>query len=170
MIFGKPWMQKHGVILDMNCDKLTFWLGYYQYSGSLPATVNTPVESHLSTSAHLKTSATMPLALQVENLITSVTAPAEPQKLKKSKKSKLIKISLAISGVQPAYQGVSKLADSKREKYIVLAKHIFKLAMILKLKAELIDKTKLLNLAFIGAALFQYLVKQKDVEIFAVST
>ena len=31
------------------------------------------------------------------------------------------------------------------------------------------NKTKLLDLAFIGATLFQYLAKQKDVEIFAVS-
>ena len=31
------------------------------------------------------------------------------------------------------------------------------------------DKTKLLDLAFIGAMLFQYLARQKDVEIFAVS-
>ena len=41
--------------------------------------------------------------------------------------------------------------------------------MISKLKAELIDETKPLDLTFIGAALFQYLAKQKDVEIFAVS-
>lgn len=25
-------MQKHGVILDMSCDKLTFWLSHNQYS------------------------------------------------------------------------------------------------------------------------------------------
>ena len=24
IILGKPWMQKHGVILNMSCDKLTF--------------------------------------------------------------------------------------------------------------------------------------------------
>ena len=34
IILGKPWMQKHGVILDMSCDKLTFWLGHYQHSGT----------------------------------------------------------------------------------------------------------------------------------------
>ena len=101
------------------------------------------------------------LALHVKNLTTSVTAPAEPQKLKKSKKSKPIKISLAIPGVRPAYQGVSKLADSKGEKYVIPAKRILKPVMIPKPKAELVDETKLLDLAFIGAALFQYLVKQE---------
>ena len=25
LILGKPWIRKHGVILDMSCDKLTFW-------------------------------------------------------------------------------------------------------------------------------------------------
>ena len=38
-----------------------------------------------------------------------------------------------------------------------------------KPKAEPVDETKPLDLAFIGAAPFQYLAKQKDVEIFAVS-
>ena len=32
IILGKPWMQKHGVILDMGCNKFTFWLGYCQHS------------------------------------------------------------------------------------------------------------------------------------------
>ena len=107
----------------------------------------------------------------MKNLTTSVTAPAEPQKTKKSKmlkKLKPIKIPPAISGVRPAYQGVSKLADSKGEKYVVSAKCILKPAMIPKPKAELVDKTKLLNLAFISTASFQYLAKQKNIEIFAV--
>ena len=28
LILGKPWTWKHDVILDMSCDKLTFWPGY----------------------------------------------------------------------------------------------------------------------------------------------
>ena len=28
LIFGKPWMRKHGIILDMSCDKLIFWPGH----------------------------------------------------------------------------------------------------------------------------------------------
>ena len=28
LILGKPWMPKHGVILNMSCDKLTFWFGH----------------------------------------------------------------------------------------------------------------------------------------------
>ena len=112
----------------------------------------------------------MPLALHVENSTTSVMACAEPQKSRKSKKlKKLIKIPLTIPGVRPAYQGVSKLANSKEKKYVVLAKRILKPAMIPKPKVELVNEIKLLDLAFINAALFQYLAKQKDVEIFAVS-
>ena len=30
-ILGKPWMRKHGVILDMRNDRLTFWPGYCQH-------------------------------------------------------------------------------------------------------------------------------------------
>ena len=34
MILGKPWMKKHGVILDMSCDKLTFWPGHCHNVGA----------------------------------------------------------------------------------------------------------------------------------------
>ena len=163
LILGKPWMQKYSIILDISYDKLIFWPGHCQHLDFLPAAVNTLVELHLSTNAHLRISATMLLVPLVENPTTGMTASAKPQKLKS------IKILLAIPGVRPAYWSVSKLADSKREKYVVLAKHILKLAMISKPKAELVDETKPLDLAFICAALFQYLAKQKDVEIFAVS-
>ena len=173
LILGKPWMQKHGVILDISCDKLTFWPGHCQHPGSLPAAVNTPVESHLSTSTHLKTSATMPLASHMDNLITSSTTLAEPQnmhiKAKNSKKSNAIKTPQAIPGMRPMYQGVSKLADKEGEKYMIPAKRILKPATIPKPKVELANETKPIDLAFIGGAPFTYLAKQKDVEIFAIS-
>ena len=111
----------------------------------------------------------MPSAPHVENPITSVTASAEPQKLKKSKKSKkLIKIPPAIPDVRPAYWGVSKLADSEGEKYIVPAKHILKPATAMP-KTEPVDEIKPIDLAFIGGALFTYLAKQKDVKICVIS-
>ena len=81
-------------------------------------------------------------------------APAKSQKSKKLKKSNSIKIPLAIPGLQPAYQSVSKLADSEKKKYVVPAKCIFKPATIPKSKAELVDETKPLDLAFISAAPF----------------
>ena len=104
-------MQKYDVILDMSCDKLVFWPEHCQHPESLSKAVNTPVElffttisAYLSTSAHLGTSANIPLALHVDNPITSATAPAEPQKLKISKKlKKSIEILPAIPDVRPAY-------------------------------------------------------------------
>ena len=165
LILGKPWMQKHSVILDMSCDKLVFWPGHCQHPGSELLAVNIPVELHFSTSTYLSTSANMPLAPYVENPTTSATAPAEPQKSKKSKK--LIEILLAIPGVWPAYQDVSKLADSKREKYIVPAKHILKPATAIP-KTKPMDETKLIDFTFIEGVLFTYLAKQKDVKICAI--
>ena len=86
----------------------------------------------------------------MENLITSVIAPKKPQK---SKKSKLIKILLAFPDVRPAYQGVNKLADNKKEKYVVPAKYILRQTTF-KPKAEPINETKSIDLALIGATLF----------------
>ena len=176
LILGKSWMQKHGVILSMSCDKLTFWPRHCQHPGSLPAVVNTLVELHLSTSAHLRANATMPSALHVDNPTTSSTALAEPQNVhtkaknsKKSKKLNAIETPQTIPGMQPMYRGVSKLADKEGEKYVVPAKRILKPVIVPKPKVELADETKPINLAFIGGAPFTYLAKQKDVEIFAIS-
>ena len=32
LILDKLWMQKHGLIIDMSCDKITFWPGHCQHS------------------------------------------------------------------------------------------------------------------------------------------
>lgn len=156
-------MRKHGVVLDISCDKLALWPGHCQHPGSLSAAVNTRVESYLSTSA------TMPLATHAANSTTSAGASAEPQKVRtKSKKAKPVGIPWPIPGVRPAYRCVSKLAVSEREKYVVPAKRILK-PTTSKPKAEPVDETKPIDLAFIGATPFQYLAKQKDVENFAIS-
>ena len=31
LILNKPWMQKHGLIIDMSCNKITFWPDYCQH-------------------------------------------------------------------------------------------------------------------------------------------
>ena len=88
------------------------------------------------------------------------------KKLKKSKELKSIKIPPAIPGIQPAYRGVSKLADSEREKYVVSVKRILQPAMTPKPVPSI--EAKSLDLTFISTVPFQYLAKQKNVEIFAV--
>ena len=176
LILDKPWIRKHGVILDMSCDKLIFWPEHYQHPGFLPAAINIPIKSHLSTSVHLRTSATILLAPHVDNPITSSTTSAESQnvhikakKSKNSKKSIAIETPQAIPGMRSTYRGVNKLADSEGEKYMVPAKCILKLVTIPKPRMELADEIKPINLIFIGGAPFTYLAKQKDIEIFAIS-
>lgn len=158
-------MQKHGIILNMSCNKLVFWPRHYQHSDTLPA-VNTLVKLNLTVDA------TMFLVSYVVNPINSTAALTKPQKIHtkqscRSKKVKLIKILQFIPDIHLVYKGVSKLAASEKEKYIVLAKHIFRL-MTFKPKAEPIDKIKPIDLAFIGAASFQYLAKQKNIKIFTI--
>ena len=156
LILGKPWMQKHGVILDMSCEKLAFWPGHCQHPGApiaLPAEVNTEPRAAKSTP-----SAAMPAKSRAANPTTSAVPPAEPQKIRtESKKAKPAEVPQPIPGVQPATVGVSKLAASEGEKYGVPANP--------KPKAEPVDETKPVDLAFIGAAPFQYPAKQKDVEL-----
>ena len=108
----------------------------------------------------------MPLAPHVDNPTTSSATLAEPQNMhikaknsKNSKKLNAIKTSQVIPDMQSTYQGVSKLADSEKEKYVVPAKCILKPATVSKPKVELANKTKPIDLAFIGGAPFTYLAK-----------
>ena len=104
-------MQKHNVILDMSCDKLTFWSGHCQYPSSLPIAINISVESHLSTSVHFRINATIHSALHIDNSTTSLAAPTELQNmhikvknLKNLKKSNAIETSQVIPSMRPTYQ------------------------------------------------------------------
>ena len=89
-------------------------------------------------------------------------------KSKNSKNINVIETPQAIPGTRPAYQGVSKLAASEREKYIVPAERILKPATAMP-KTKPMDKTKSIDFAFIGGTPFTYFAKQKDIEICAIS-
>ena len=39
IILGRPWMKKHGVIIDMINNFLAFWPGYYTYIGAISPTI-----------------------------------------------------------------------------------------------------------------------------------
>ena len=136
------------------------------------AAVNTLIELHLSTSAHLRTSTAILLVPHVDNPTTSSANLTEPQnvrtKLKNSKNSNTIKTPQTILGTKLAYREVSKLAASEKEKYVVLAKRILKPATTTP-KTKPVDETKSIDLTFIEGAPFTYLAKQKNVEICAIS-
>lgn len=87
------------------------------------------------------------------SLNSAAKSTKEKEKIKKLNKSILIKILLTITGAQPAYQGVSTFANSKREKYVVPAKPILK-SVASGLKTGSVNEIKPLDLAFIGIALF----------------
>ena len=47
IILGKPWMKKHGVILDMQNDRISFWPGHYQHDVALrPCAAEPQAEPH----------------------------------------------------------------------------------------------------------------------------
>ena len=47
IIFRKPWMKKHGAVLDMRNDRLTFWPGHYQHDVALrPCAAEPQAEPH----------------------------------------------------------------------------------------------------------------------------
>ena len=97
IILGKLWMKKHGVILDMNCDKFIFWPGHCQHVGAFKkehhVLVKEPATSEKKTPFQ-KTSEPelLPHILPEHRKISKITTPATyvgPQKrILKSKPKK----------------------------------------------------------------------------------
>ena len=152
IILGKPWMKKHGVILDMRNDRLSFWPGHCQHTK----------KSHAE-ELHKKVNAKAPHADEQR---------AEKPRAKEPQKTILKQLSNELPELLPYLllntQGVSKVASVPEEKTIPLKP---------KLKANDKSETKIenkktsveqasendkpLDLAFIGGAPFMHLAKSK---------
>ena len=141
IILGKPWMRKHGVIFDMSCDKFTFWLDHCQHSGA-------KVLNELSVSP-------------VKELAPTLK-PNKPMRKEPAASINTPKY------VIPANRKVAPKAAPKSE----ISKVILKASPHPREHNEprvTKESTKPLELAMVGVALFQYLTKQKGVEIFGIS-
>ena len=135
IILGKPWMRKHGVILDMSCDKLTFWPGHCQHSG-IEKSVAPPVKE-------------LALTLKIN----------EPIGKEQAASINTLKYVIA----------ANRKAVPKATPKAVLPKVILKAPSRSAALPRAEKPTKPLELAMVGAAPFQYLTKQKSVEIFGIS-
>ena len=155
IILGKPWMQKHGVILDMSCDKLIFWPGHCQHSGAsrkLKDELSIPSVKELA-SKTLKTNEPMRKELSVNNT---------PKYIIPAKKASLI------TTPEPAPESSNtKRARDLKAMIPNAILRAFTQPRATELRAK--ESVKPLELARVGAAPFQYLTKQKGVEIFGIS-
>ena len=133
-------MQKHGVILDMSCGKLTFWLSHCQHS-NIEKLAAPPVKKLASKT--LKTNEPMKKKLSANNTLKYII-PARKAAAPKAATLQLLKVKQA-----KILKVILKASPQPRAK-------------------ESARSTKLLKLAMIDAALFQYLIKQKGVEIFSM--
>lgn len=77
-------MWKHSVILDMSCNKLTFWPGHCQYSEFKQANkLTTSIKKLAST---LK----KPCVDPANKMTTKYTVPAKQNKVKKAENQKIV--------------------------------------------------------------------------------
>ena len=163
IILGKPWMQKHGVILDISCDKFTFWPGHCQHSGArkmlnelsvLPANQSPapPVKELVPT---LKTDQPMR-----KEQATGVNTPKYVIPARKPGSEPAPKAAL-----QAALHAAPQPLETKRAK---VSKVILKASSRSAALSRAKKPTKPLELAMVGAAPFQYLTKQNGVEIFSI--
>ncbi len=59
MILGRPWMKRHGVIIDITNNSLAFWPGHYTHIGATS-----------STTLSLPSSPTETVVIRIEKAIT----------------------------------------------------------------------------------------------------
>ena len=169
IILEKPWMQKHSVILDMSCDKLTFWPGHCQHSGVkvLTELLVPPVKELAPT---LKVNEPMG-KIQSTNNTPKYVIPANRKAAPKADAKKAPEPSNTKRARDPKAatpKAAPKVLEAKRAK---VPKVILKASSQTRAKESHVKEsaTKPLELAMIGAAPFQYLTKQKGVEIFGIS-
>ena len=186
IILGKPWMKKHGAVLDMRNDQLSFWPGHYQHDDALklpPAEpyAEKPCAQHTK-KLNEKSKAEEPRAEEPRTESPQAaelhaSRPVEILKQTTNERPELLPYLL------PSTRGVSKVANTpetvepgKKKKPSTIPR---------KLKPNAKDETntknekpsveradsKPLNLAFIGGAPFVHLVKSKNqkAKIFAIS-
>ena len=159
IILGKPWMQKHGVILDMSCDKLTFWPGYCQHSraGRKPKDESSILPVKELASETLKTNEPMRKELSANNTPKYII-PARKASPKASTKT--------APEPAPESSNTKRARDSKA----MIPKTILRASTQPRAtEPRAKESAKPLELAIVSAAPFQYLTKQKGVEIFGIS-
>ena len=169
IILGKLWMKKHGVILDMQNNRLSFWPGHYQHDVALklpPAEPHTEKPQPQAEEPHPEgVSAEKPRAAEL------------PKTILKQPTNELLLPYLLLN-----IRGVNKVANTpeavkpQEKKPSTMP---WKLKPNAKGEAKVEDKkpsveqadSKPLDLAFIGKAPFVHLVKSKKqkAEIFAIS-
>ena len=180
IILGKPWMKKHGAVLDMRNDRLAFWPGHYQHDVALKAHAEEP---------HEEPNAEVPPAEKpcVEQPLSHAEEPhaSRPMRILKRPTNELPEL---LPYLLPSTQGVSKVVNTSKaikpkKKKKKKKKKPSTISQKLKLNAkdEMNPKNekpsveraggndKPLNLAFVGGALFVHLAKKRKADIFAIS-
>lgn len=217
IILGKPWMRRHGVILDMSCDKLAFWPGHCEHSGikrktltaekkvggiALAPSLSEPMRGQekalvqesarimldSSPKENLKKISADRVALRTNSGVCGPKEGVTPGRkiLKREADINVTKnkatptrnsaeLLLHVLSNARGYRCVSKEAEEPLPRYVIPQKRsrasssVLSLASSLALSGASQLEEEPLQLAMIDAALFQYLAKQKGVEIFAIS-
>ena len=163
IILGKPWMRKHGVILDMRNDQLSFWPGHCQHTKP-HAKPSHAEEPHKELNAE---------ALHAEKPRAEDPHAGGPMKILKQTSNELPE---SLPHLFPSTRGVSKLTSIPQRRNIPQkpkpnAKHEPKVEDKRPSVESANETNKPLDLAFIGGAPFMHLAKSKKqkAEIFTIS-
>ena len=177
IILGKPYMKKHGAILNMRNDRLSFWPEHYKHDVALrlpPAEPRTEKPQPQAEKSHKELSIEAPNA---EKPRAEGPHASKPMKIWKQATNESPEL---LPYLFPNTRGVSKVASVSEKKTIPLnlklkAKDkLYTKVKEKKLSVEPAEKpNKPLDLVFIGGAPFIRLAKSKKpkhrAEIFAIS-
>ena len=172
IMLGKPWMQKHGVVLNMSCDKLTFWPGHRQHSeAKVFNELLVPTVKELAPTLKInKPIGKEPLADNTPKYVIPANRKAalKPASKPAPKPAPEAAKALKAAALHAALHVALQPLEAKRAK---VPKVILKASphpREHKKPCATKESTKPLELAMVSAAPFQYLTKQKDVEIFGI--
>ena len=159
MIFGQPWIKKHGVIIDMTNDSLAFWPGHYTHIGatSLLSPPSLPTETAAVTIEEDITPRKMIKKGSKEDMTDFLQTP---NKLSSKKRRQIDKSKRKASiGETSSRKATISSLESSDKKELPVSIPITKTSE---------PKTKDIDIAMIGADAYRTACRLKGAQVFAI--
>ena len=162
LIFGRPWMKKHRVIINMTNNFLAFWPGHCTHIGAIsPTTLSQPSPSIEIAAVGIKKEIFSQKLIKKSSLIDMTDFLQTPNKLssKRRKQINKSKQKASIKNTNSRKATISSLESSDKKELLVPIPVMKKSGC----KAENI------NIAMIGADAYYAICRLKRAQVFAVS-
>ncbi len=162
MIFGQPWMTKHGVIIDITNNSLAFWPGHYTHIGATSPTTLSPPSLPTETAVIRIEEAITPRKMIKRGSkedMTNILQTSDKLSSKKRRQINKNKQKASIGETSSRKATINSLDSSNKKKLPVPL-------VVIKISEP---KAKDIDIAIIGADIYRGTCRLKRTQVFVIS-